>query len=296
MPGDIVLSRGIRTNLLSLQDHSMNLEIAQERLATGKRVNSALDNPLNFFQADSLRQRGKDLNARLDQLGIAMETLNITGKAIEAIQKLAESARGIIQAAANTTDNTIREQARSSFETIKDQINQLVQDANFNGRNLINGGIAGAYNGAFDLRVAFNETLTTQLDIKAVNLRATGTGAAGATDPAPTAFVVRAAAAYASGAPGDAAMQADLAFLQEFISDIRGAASSFGISLTVVQNRQQFIKASVLTLNMGADGLTLADQNEEGAKLLALQTRQQLSTQALSLANQADQTVLRLFG
>jgi flagellin len=274
----------------------MNLEISQERLATGKRVNSALDNPLNYFQADSLRQRGKDLNARLDQLGIAMETLNITGKAIEAIQKLAESARGIIQAAANTTDNTIRDQARSSFETIKDQINQLVQDANFNGRNLINGGIAGAYNGAFDLRVAFNETLSTQLDIKAVNLRAFGTGAAGATDPAPTAFVARAAGAYASGAPGDAAMQADLTFLQEFISDIRGAASSFGISLTVVQNRQQFIKASVLTLNMGADGLTLADQNEEGAKLLALQTRQQLSTQALSLANQADQTVLRLFG
>jgi flagellin-like hook-associated protein FlgL len=296
MPGEIVLSRGIRTNLLSLQDHSANLEISQERLATGKRVNSALDNPLNFFQADSLRQRAKDLNGRLDQLGIAIETLNITGKAIEAIQKLAESARGIIQAAANTTDNVQRDQARSSFETIKDQINQLVQDANFNGRNLINGGIAGAYNGAYDLRVSFNETLTTQLDIKAINLRATGFGAAGATDAAPTAFVVRAAGDYNSGAPGDANMQADLAFIQDFVSDIRAAASRFGINLTVVQNRQQFIKASVLTLNVGADGLTLSDQNEEGAKLLALQTRQQLSTQALSLANQADQTVLRLFG
>jgi flagellin len=279
-----------------MQEHSANLEISQERLATGKRVNNALDNPLNYFQADSLRQRAKDLNGRLDQLGIAIETLNITGKAIEAIQKLAESARGIIQAAASTTDNVQREQARSSFETIKDQINQLVQDATFNGRNLINGGIAGAYNGAYDLRVSFNETLTTQLDIKAVNLRASGTGAAGATDVPPTAFVVRAVNDYNSGAPGDANMQADLAFLQEFVGDIRAAAMRFGINLTVVQNRQNFIKSSVLTLNVGADGLTLSDQNEEGAKLLALQTRQQLSTQALSLANQADQAVLRLFG
>jgi flagellin len=296
MPGDIVLSRGIRTNLLSLQDHSANLEISQERLATGKRVNNALDNPLNYFQADSLRQRGKDLTGRLDQLGIAIETLNVTGKAIEAIQRLAESARGIIQAASNTTSPEQRESARSSFETIKDQINQLVQDANFNGRNLINGGIAGGYNASYDLRVSFNETLSTQLDVKAINLRTSGVGAVGATDAPPTAFVTRAAGDYNSGAPGDANMQADLAFLQDFITDIKSSAMRFGINLTVVQNRQQFIKAAVLTLNVGADGLTLSDQNEEGAKLLALQTRQQLSTQALSLANQADQAVLRLFG
>jgi flagellin len=307
MPGDIVLSRGIRTNLLSLQDHSRNLEISQERLATGKRVNSALDGPLNYFQADNLRQRGKDLSNLLDAMGIATETLKITGKAIEAIQRLAESAIGTLRAAAATTDNNVREQARASFEELKVQINNMTQDANFNGRNMLNGGITGAYDSRFDLRVSFNETLTTQLDLKAINLRATGTGAAGATDqpstvqvnPPDTAgargFPTRAATAYASGAAGDLAMTTDLAYLQSFVSSIRGAASNFGINLTMLQNRQEFTKSSVLSLNVGADGLVLADQNEEGAKLLALQTRQQLSTQALSLANQADQTVLRLF-
>jgi flagellin len=307
MPGDIVLSRGIRTNLLSLQDHSRNLEISQERLATGKRVNSALDGPLNYFQADNLRQRGKDLNNLLDAMGIATETLKITGKAIETIQKLAESAIGTLRAAAATTDNNVREQARASFEELKVQINNMTQDANFNGRNMLNGGIAGAYDNRFDLRVSFNETLTTQLDLKAINLRASGTGAAGATDQPSTVqvnppdvvgargFPTRAAAAYASGAAGDLAMTTDLAYLQSFVSSIRGAASNFGINLTMLQNRQEFTKSSVLSLNVGADGLVLADQNEEGAKLLALQTRQQLSTQALSLANQADQTVLRLF-
>ncbi len=311
MPGDIVLSRGIRTNLLSLQTHSANLEISQERLSTGKRVNSALDNPLNYFQADGLRQRGKDLTNLLDQMGIAVETLKVTGKAIEGLQKLAESASGILKNAASTTDNTIRTQARLSFEEIKNQMNQLVADASFNGRNLLNGGIAGTYDSRYDLRVSFNETLTTQLDVKAVNLRATLAGtpaiAAGSTAAqvvtpvapdtlAPTGFPARAGATdYDSGALGDATIQRDLAYIQSYISSIRGAASNFGINLTVLQNRQQFTKDSVLTLNVGADGLVLADQNEEGAKLLALQTRQQLSTQALSLANQADQAVLRLF-
>jgi flagellin len=310
MPSDVVLSRGIRTNLLSLQDHSSNLEISQQRLATGKRVNNALDNPLNYFQADNLRQRGKDLSNLLDQMGIAIETLKVTGKAIEAIQRLAESAVGILRNAATTTDNQIRNQARSSFEEIKNQINQLVQDASFNGKNMLNGGDpAAAYNAVYDLRVSFNETLTTQLDVQAINLRATGTGAVGATvnpivaqiNPPDTAgafgFPARAAATdYDSGVAGDQRLQTDLAYLQSFINGIRGAASNFGINLTVLQNRQQFAKDTILTLNVGADGLTLSDQNEEGAKLLALQTRQQLSTQALSLANQADQAVLRLFG
>jgi len=311
MAGEIVLSRGIRTNLLSLQNHSANLEISQERLATGKRVNSALDNPLNYFQSDGLRQRGRDLSGLLDQMSVAVETLKITGKAIEGLQKLAESASGILKNAAATTDNVLRNQARTSFEEIKNQMNQLVADANFNGRNLLNGGVVGAYDSRFDLRISFNETLTTQLDVKAINLRATLAGtppiAAGSTaaqvvtpiapDPTtPTGFPPRAAATdYDSGAVGDATMQRDLAYLQSYISSIRGAASNFGINLTVLQNRQQFTRDAVLTLNVGADGLVLADQNEEGAKLLALQTRQQLSTQALRLADQADQAVLRLF-
>jgi flagellin-like hook-associated protein FlgL len=65
--------------------------------------------------------------------------------------------------------------------------------------------------------------------------------------------------------------------------------------LSTVQIRQDFTKAMVNTLQSGSDALTLADSNEEGANLLALQTRQQLSTTALSLASQASQAVLRLF-
>ena len=79
------------------------------------------------------------------------------------------------------------------------------------------------------------------------------------------------------------------------LTTLRSQAQSFGSSLSTVQIRQDFTKAMINTLQTGADNLTLADSNEEGANLLALQTRQQLSTTALSLASQASQAVLRLF-
>jgi flagellin-like hook-associated protein FlgL len=79
------------------------------------------------------------------------------------------------------------------------------------------------------------------------------------------------------------------------LTTLRSQAQAFGSQLSTVQIRQDFTKAMVNTLQSGSDALTLADSNEEGANLLALQTRQQLSTTALSLASQASQAVLRLF-
>ncbi|HWV42638.1 flagellin, partial [Pseudorhodoplanes sp.] len=83
--------------------------------------------------------------------------------------------------------------------------------------------------------------------------------------------------------------------LDAALTDLRAQAAKFGSNLTTVQTRQDFTKNMINTLQTGADNLVLADTNEEGANLLALQTRQQLSTTALSLSAQADQAVLRLF-
>ena len=83
--------------------------------------------------------------------------------------------------------------------------------------------------------------------------------------------------------------------LDAAIGTLRSQASTFGSNLSVVETREEFTKNLINTLETGAANLTLADTNEEGANLLALQTRQQLSSVALSLAAQADQNVLRLF-
>ena len=91
--------------------------------------------------------------------------------------------------------------------------------------------------------------------------------------------------------------------LQNRLQELNGAlttvatqASNFGSNLSIVENRQNFTNSSINTLTNGATGLTAADNNLEGANLLALQTQQQLSITSLSLANQANQAVLKLFG
>jgi len=97
----------------------------------------------------------------------------------------------------------------------------------------------------------------------------------------------------------DFALETDIndviAAINNALKTLRTQASTFGTNLTVVENRQNFTREFINTLESGADMLILADVNEEGANLLALQTRQQLSTTALSFASQADQSVLSLF-
>src|SRR5690606_2459898 len=82
--------------------------------------------------------------------------------------------------------------------------------------------------------------------------------------------------------------------LSTALSELRSQASTFGSNLSSVENRQTFTKNMINTLETGAANLTLADTNEEAANLLALQTRQQLSSSALSMASQQDQAVLQL--
>ena len=79
------------------------------------------------------------------------------------------------------------------------------------------------------------------------------------------------------------------------LETIRAQARTFGNNLTTLQNREDFTKNMINVLKEGSDKLTLADQNEEGAKLLSLQTSQQLGVTSLSLASQAQQSILQLF-
>jgi flagellin-like hook-associated protein FlgL len=93
----------------------------------------------------------------------------------------------------------------------------------------------------------------------------------------------------------DTSIDGRLEVLGDALNTLRSHASNFGSNLSIVENRQDFTKNMINTLETGAANLTLADTNEEAANLLALQTRQQLSSTALSMASQADQAVLRLF-
>jgi len=88
MSSNITLSAGVRQNLLALQNTAALLSQTQARLATGKKVNSALDNPSSFFTSQSLSNRARDLNALLDSIGQAQKTLEAADQGITSLTKL----------------------------------------------------------------------------------------------------------------------------------------------------------------------------------------------------------------
>ncbi|MBX6329868.1 MAG: flagellin [Pseudolabrys sp.] len=273
MSSDIVLSAGIRSNLLQLQQTSALIEQTQTRLATGKRVNSALDNPTNFFTAAGLNDRANDLSTLLDAESNAIQTIQAATNGIDSITKLVQSAQAIARQAQQSTDTAERTTLQSQFNDLLTQIDELAGDASFNGVNLLNGD---------NLTVVFNEQGTAKLTITGVTDTSNGLSIGSATS-------------WGDATAGDTNIQNALDDLSTALSTLRTQAKTLGSNLTTVQARQDFTKAMINTLQTGADNLTLADTNEEGANLLALQTRQQLSTTALSIAAQADQNVLRLF-
>jgi flagellin-like hook-associated protein FlgL len=267
---DIVLSAGVRSNLLQLQKTSDLISSTQTKLATGKRVNSAIDNPINFFTAQGLSNRASDLTALLDSMSNGINTIQAANNGLTSITKLVQSAQALISQAQQTSDTTTRSSLATQFGAIKAQIDTLASDSGFNGINLLKGN---------NLTVTLNETGSSSVTITAVTYDAAGLGINNATNN-------WAAAADITAASTD---------LTAALTKLRSQAQAFGSSLSTVQIRQDFTKAMINTLQTGSDSLTLADSNEEGANLLALQTRQQLSTTALSLASQASQAVLRLF-
>ncbi|HWA20240.1 MAG TPA: flagellin [Devosia sp.] len=385
---EITLSKAVRSNLLNLQSTAELLSKSQERLSTGLRVNSALDNPTNFFTAQGLNSRANDLSQLLDSVSNAVQTVAAADKGITAITKLVESAQAtarqalqtsatvststttgavaehnatvtgatytapsgsdqtltingddvtiadgddidaailaintaaitgitasegtgldagkiVLTAADNvdidvstsaagftsasddtyvaadpgtttttTTPNPKRAELVDTYNDLLGQIDALAKDSGFNGVNLLNGD---------NLSVLFNEDGSSKLDIAGVTDTATNLGL---TALGSTAFDT------------NSSINDTLDDLKDAIETLRGQASKFGSNLSVVETRQDFTKNMINVLQTGASNLTLADTNEEAANVLALQTRQQLSSTALSLASQADQNVLRLF-
>ena len=266
---DIGLSAGVRSNLLQLQQTSD--QITQTRLATGKPVNSALNNPINFFTAKGLSVRANDLNALLDAMSAGIDSIQAANDGISAITKLIQSAQALVSQAQQTADTKVRATLASQFDALLPQIDRLAGDSGFNGINLLAGN---------DLTITMNEDCTSTVVVTAFNNTIAGD------------LVINSSANnWATGTDISTAS----AQLTTALTTLRSQAQALSSNLSTVQIREDFTKAMINTLNDGADSLTLADSNEEGANLLALQTKQQLSTTALSLAAQADQNVLRLF-
>ena len=200
-----------------------------------------------------------------------LSTSSLTVAGISASSGKADGSAGT----ATIAGNTVRSNLVTQFNQLKDQLDKTAADSSFNGINLLQGD---------QLKLFFNELSTSSLTIQSTNAAGVNSSTLGIATATNVEF------------QSNTSLDSRLQSLQTALTTVASQASAFGSNLSVVQNRQTFTNAMVNTLQTGADGLTLADGNLEGANMLALQTRQQLSIQALSLASQANQAVLRLFG
>ncbi len=381
---NITLTAGIRQNLLSLQGTAANLQTTQEALSTGKKVNSAADNPSAYFTSQNLTNSANSLSALLDQIGQGQQTINAATDGLTGLSSLLEQALSTAQQAqqaspttagattgsvdisstavptasagnllltvgsstytvsitagealssiesgingttglgstgaltasddgsghlilsansattafnvsanatslalgltADTSTNTqvfgtsaTRTTLQSNFNGLLTQIDQLAGDSSYNGVNLLAGN---------NLTIDFNSTGTSSLTISGVNFNSAGLSLSAISGSGATSF------------QNNSTITSTLASINAAISTVQAQTETFGTNSGVITTRQTFETNLINTLQTGSSNLVLADQNQESANLLTLQTQQQLEISALSIANQANQSILKLF-
>ena len=265
----ITLTAGMRSNLYALQNTTNMMESTQKRLSTGKKVNSALDDPVNFFKSKDHYDRAEDLNAKKDGMNEAIKVIEAANTGIEGIYDLLDQMKSLASAAktsSNTTD------LANQFDSIRSQISKMARDSGYGGQNLLD---------ADSLSVEFNEDGTNTLSVAGTS----------ATTQGSIATVTVAVANFST----NTLIEGAISDIDDAVTNLRTEAQKLASNLSTIQIRADFTTQMANTLNTGADNLTLADMNEEGANMLMLQTRQSLGTTSLSMSSQAAQAVLQLF-
>ncbi len=225
------------------------------------------------------------LNSALAGLGDITGTVNSTGNVVltpdstDTVTIGGTANAGTFGLSTSTTPVADVEQASSTRQTLQDnynglltQIDQLAADSSYNGINLLTGD---------NLVVDFNASGSSSLTITGVNFNSTGLGLS---------------ALNGNQFQDNNSINNVITAINSAITSVQTQTDTFGTNSGVINTRQTFETNMINTLQTGASNLVAADQNEESADLLTEQTQQQLEISALSIANQANQSVLKLFG
>jgi flagellin-like hook-associated protein FlgL len=267
----VALSSSARANLSALTNTAALLAQTQSRLSTGKSVNSASDNATAYFASQGFLNRASSLTTVKNNLTTALTTVSSTTQSISSVTAVVNQLQGVVTQALGTTDTTTRNGLASQFNQLLTQLDTLVNDASFNGTNLLNSSSAS-------LVVYFNETNSTSLTISGVNISHTGLNIASA----------------ANGFNNSTDINTASSLLLTALSTLNTDAASFGGNSTLIQTRQDFTTSLINNLNTASNNLILADSNTEGANLQALQAQNQLGITSLGISGQLEQAILRI--
>lgn len=264
---------GAAVALQTLNRTNDALAATQKRISTGFRVSDAKDDGAAFAVAQSVRADISGLTSANEQIGGVQGVL---GTALSGLTKVSETMSNIRGVLVKLADGTLSDDQRSQYEaqytSLQSQVANYVADATYNGRSLLStsSGTGG------DIATVRNESGTTYT-LSAVD---------GSTLKVADVPTDAAAAGSALASDGD---------FNTKMKAINTALNTFGNNSTYLQSQVSYNKEKMDSLETGLGALVDADLAKESAKLQALQIKQQLGTQSLSIANQAPQSLLSLF-
>ena len=269
-----------RDAMIALQNLNVTgseLGIAQQRISTGRKVDSAKDNGSTWAIAQSMRATSTSLNAVKDSLQRGQSTLDVALAAGSSVSDLLLQMKEKALAASDTTlDTSGRSALNEDFKALRDQLAKTVANADFNGTNMIKTGGAS-------LAALANAAGTSKITVAAQSL---GLGSANLTGITSTSSIGTGTASTA---------QAMIATVNTAIGKVSTALAKMGTGSKAFDLHLSFIMKLQDTLDGGVGNLVDADLAKESAKLQSLQTKQQLGVQALSIANQSTSALLGLF-
>jgi flagellin len=286
MSSNVILGLATRQNLLSLQQINQGMNTAQGHLATGLKVASAVDDAVKFFQSQSLVNRANDISLRKDSVDQGISSLTTATNAVQSVVTTLNQLEGVINSAKSQT-NAQRKASATQFNSLTVQLNNLVNDASYQGLNLVN-------SSKTSLNLQFSIASNSTLKVAGQNLLASVLISNHAA-ASKTATVIGGLGTWSTVCALTSKFDAAFKTLQNSVFTAQNAAQSLGGNVTFLQTRLEFSSQYITTLQGGSDKLVVADVNQESTNLITLQTRQQLSIQSLSIATQSEQAVLRLF-
>ena len=278
----ITLTSGMRANLVSLQKTNDLLELTQKRLSTGKKVNSALDDPVSYFTAVAHEQRASDLAARKDEMSESIQLVKAADAGIESIRSLIAAAKSLATSALSGESTSDINTLMNQYHQVLAQIDTLADDSAYKGVNLLD-------SSSVTHQVKFDELGTSNLSITGFDASSTGATLTLMSFTTANQWV------SAGGTADKLDINSGITRLDNATRALRTESSKLANNLSIITARQDYTQSMINVLKDGAAGLTNADMNEESANMLMLQTRQSLGTTSLSLASQSAQSVLRLF-
>jgi flagellin len=269
---------GAMVALQNLNATQSDLATTQSRINTGLKVASAKDDGSIWAIAQNQRATSQSLNAVKDSLQRGSSTVDVALAAGESISDLLLQMKSKALAASDTTlDTNSRVALNDDFKSLRDQIQKAVDNADFNGANMVKS------TGTTVMALA-NADGTQQITVAAQDLSLGSTTLGGASGISSTASI------------GTQSMAASMiTIVNSAIVNVSSALSKLGTGSKSLNSHLTFVGKLQDTLDAGVGNLVDADLAKESAKLQALQTKQQLGVQALSIANQSTSPLMSLF-